>query len=434
MKTSHSETTIVSICLKDSSYWDKFDINILERENFRNLKGKSLSKVKLMQLGKNGDLLMPEAEMLIKEIDLLEGADLKAEFYDCLKDLVKNKYSDYIRERISEALGYLNNDDVNSAIYILKKLEPFTEKSSNNTLLSFIDHDIYPDILKTGISAIDNNRDFGGLYTSQLFTIGGDTGSMKTRFSLYLIMSILKANPEIKGVYFEKEMDISDVLSIVGGSILSVSRDEVLKKLKNEEGYNLIELLSKDKEACDLLQRLIIVPPERFDTVHDMYSIIEENDAKVFVLDYLQILGEQVSGKKEMEFIWEQSLELKRLVRVTKSLGIVLAQFKQNSLINTNSKIGLRSYIEYGSRLNTYSSYIGLTFLPILYNIRGTKKNWFYLVIDKNRFGSVIDSASKQRIAFPFYVEPEIEKFESEFDLEEKRNSLNFLINYMRTI
>lgn len=246
---------------------------------------------------------------------------------------------------------------------------------------------------KTGIAQIDNNM--GGLCKGNLMSISGDSGTMKTMISLWIVLQILKANPTFKAVYFEKEMPIKEIGRRLISQLLHIPQKTLMfasVERQEEVANELLNKASEDKFIMEILtNRLILVPNNRFETAADMVEIIKHYNADIWCLDFLTMLGEDTS-KDMYTFIKEQMGIFKQTVIQTDSLGIILGQLKQSAIEGRANKIPLRQDIEYSSKMKQYSAYIYTTFFPSLYyDIDSVPASYYYLVNQKDRHGKPSD-------------------------------------------
>ena len=257
---------------------------------------------------------------------------------------------------------------------------------------------------ESGIQIID--KEFGGLVKGNIMNIAGDTGSMKTRMSVWMVMQILKKNPDFTCLYFEKEMPVNDITRSLVCNALKIQSSEILKAKESDKVSiikRIVNHMLKEPEYESLLNRIKFVKNTHFNNAIEIMEFIDYHRPDVWVLDFLTMLGN--TGKKDVAdyymFIVDQMKKLKDHVVANSNFAIILNQFKLNALSSKVNKIGDIGDIEYGSKINQFASYIYMTFYPRLYyaNKYIGEQRRFYLVNKKGRDNKLLD--------IPFYAFPE---------------------------
>lgn len=268
---------------------------------------------------------------------------------------------------------------------------------------------------KLGIDALDE----AGLRYGNIVTLGGDAGSKKTRASLYLTYKYLLANPTKSAVYFEAEMPIEDIGTMLNQMVLRLQPNDrnVTEQIVEEKMSQISE------EERNAFNRLHLAPSTSFMTADEIYDYVTYYNANWFVLDYLTMLGEDVQNN--YDFVSGQMKTLKHLVHRTKSIGVILAQAKQNSVRAPGrvNKIPDPSDLEWSSKLNQYSAYQYMTFFPAYYMSEDYAKDWFYLINKKNRYGKLVDLHFRSSQEHKYF-------FEEVRDRSEYRESKEWLDGY----
>lgn len=313
------------------------------------------------------------------------------DFHFSVNSLKIDRYIMDTARSIEEAKTLLLEHKPKDAIVKLRNI-PFPSsgvrlKSTKDAMLESVDES---NSFKTGIKAIDAHM--GGLNLGNIVSIVGDTGSMKTKFSVWLCLQILRANPTFKCLYFEKEMPRKDLdrrlVTMLTGTaekaITEAQTNEERKKIKQE----IEEAFEKSAEWRDLLEeRFFIIPTTEFRDASDIYEIVEQHRPQIWCLDYLT----QLSDKKDREknaFIMKQMETIKSIVHTTDSLCLLLNQCKKHTVDARKDKRPLMGDIEWSGDIKNTSAYVLANFYPGYYwnpTSLGFDMNYFYLIALKNR-------------------------------------------------
>jgi len=275
-------------------------------------------------------------------------------------------------------------------------------------------------VVRTGIATIDENT---AILKGNIIVIGGDTGSMKTTSALWLIIQILITNPEYKAVFFEKEMPIEDIMVKLIAFFTGVSvTDIILDKTLGIDAMRPYLTDTEHRVVLDVLDRLKLVGPNEFDSVKDMLNFIEAEKADIWCLDYLTQLFTLGKHKDFNMAVMEGINELKKIVQMTGSTGIVLCQLKKGTVENRMLKIPQLDDLEWSGDVKKLANSVLMTFYPQRYlkNLTGIENNYFYLVSKKNRFG--------MDFSIPLIAYPEVNRF----DIPTKLSARDWLEAHIR--
>jgi replicative DNA helicase len=243
---------------------------------------------------------------------------------------------------------------------------------------------------RTGISAID--KETGGFRLGNIMTIAGDTGSMKTMSSMWLILQMLKENPTFKALYFEKEMPSKDVyrrLVCMFGNIT----EKDLSEIPVNDALKMLKDISERSEVAALLSRFFVVDTNNFDTVADMYKYILLHKPTIWCLDYLTQLHGSGNTTDVASKVRNDINDLKRIVHRTGTFGIVLCQLNKNTVEQRRDKRPIMDDIEWSSDIKKLSAYVFSTFFPYKYYANEEIRRYYYLISLKNRFNSLFTLA-----------------------------------------
>jgi len=305
-----------------------------------------------------------------------------------------------VLEQLELAIDTIKKGYVKDGISQLKDIHYIScvDLPSSNTLMKAALMNTHS--FKTGIHVIDEN--LGGYELGNLMTIGGDSGTMKTMSSMWMIIQFLIKNPEMKALYFEKEMSKYDMGRRMLQYYLRVNNQQIRKKDFAINGNNIRDITwaikyidepdIDNKQIKDALDRLIIVPDNTFDSAYDMYEIIDYERPQIWCLDFITMLGQERMDDNYFAYVSKQVGIMKSMVKETNTLGIILSQIGQNKIKGYKNRIPESSDFEWGNKLKQYSSYIYTTFYPSKANIDrdvygGIKLNpaWYYLIPLKMR-------------------------------------------------
>lgn len=323
------------------------------------------------------------AEKLL-EIDPLKRKDEFLQLVELMKVRLKRKeFADLLRIAADKA----DNGDLRGANDLIWKLrydEAQNLDMTYNVCQEALKND---DSFKTGIAQIDD--EMGGLCKGNIMSISGDSGTMKTMISLWMVLKMLKANPNFKAIYFEKEMPVKEIGKRILAQLLKVPQKTLMYasvEKQDEIANALLNKAAEDEYIMGILtDRLIVVPNNKFETAADMVDIIKYYQCDIWCLDFLTMLGEE-SNKDYYTFLKEQMGVFKNTVIQTNSLGIILGQLKQSSVDGRANKIPLRQDIEWGSKLKQYSAYMYSAFFPSLYyDSDVVPESYYYLIAQKDR-------------------------------------------------
>lgn len=238
-----------------------------------------------------------------------------------------------------------------------------------------------PPPLLTGIPVIDQH---GGFERCNIMTIGGDTGAMKTRSTLWLCIEMLKANPTERCIFFERETTKRDILMMLLCYSLEKDYDEVRRYPPEWVDAKLEEM---DSQMHDVLDRLLFLDASDFRTTSDMYAQINRFKPSFWVLDFLtmMITGEKAGEGVNMA-VYNMVDDLKTISQNTRSLGIIVSQVKKGTVELRSNKIPTMDDLEYSGRLKHISAYAFGVFYPNYYDSM-IPDNYFYIKDLKNRYG-----------------------------------------------
>lgn len=340
-----------------------------------------------------------------------------------LAKMEDERYMADIRSIVHEANTLLEQGAYNSAVFTLKQA-PFRvdaiKESTADLMLKSVEES---NGFKTGISVIDEYA--GGWYKGNLLSLCGDTGSQKTRASLWIMFNILRANPDFRAVYFEKEMMAKDIGRMLVAYFVGIKNDHIIKATKQVEKDALkiaIKAETEKPEIKAMLDRIDIIAPTDFSTVADMWKIIDNRKANVWVLDYMSLLDEDSKSTGEKAYtVMDNMKRIKNMVHHTNTFGIILNQLRKGTVEQRINKIPLMDDIEWSGDIKKLSAYVLTTFYPSNY-LTSVSSDFFYLMSLKNR--------DKKNYTVPLLSQPEYLRFEEA--KERSGEMLNFIREYQQ--
>lgn len=293
--------------------------------------------------------------------------------------------------------------EVNQTLWNMRYDEPVSVETTMSYMIDSIQE---TSGFKTGIASLDEQT--GGLSKGNLMGIIGDSGHYKTMVSTWIILKILEHNPNFHACYFEKEMPVKDLAVRLVSYFMRIEQKTIREFETDSERENfgdaLIHKLAFDEKMKDIVDRFHIIPNTSFEGTADMVDYIKYFNAQVWCLDFLTMLESKVSSEDAKNaHIEKETTMMKHLCDKTNSLGIVLAQLKQNTVELRKNKIPERLDIEYGKKLKQYAAYMFATFMPSAYYTEDLVPNdYYYLVGMKNRFSKPFNIPLK---AVPMYCD-----------------------------
>jgi replicative DNA helicase len=303
------------------------------------------------------------------------------------------------------ALMDLKEESYDKAVYALQQIEsPFADKIISTAEMFNNCMEISPGI-KCGIEAIDNSC---GFLKGNMISLYGDSGSMKTRYTMWIMLQMLKYNPNMTCLFFEKEMPYQDIARTFMSYIIGKSTIQLIEE--SSAGVNFVDELEKIYEQHphikSLVSRFKIIPNDAFHNAYDISRIIRKEKPDIWALDYLMML-EHLPGDKDPtnEKVRNTLQVLKNTTASTYSLGIVISQINKTALSNKANKIPSCNDMEWGGFLKQVSAYIFGIFFPAMYDrtLEPPLDRAIFLLGEKNRNDKPYDLA--------FTAVPEYAKF-----------------------
>jgi replicative DNA helicase len=334
-------------------------------------------------------------------------------------------YGVYVQDAMKQAYKDVQVGHFHTAVNTLKSIRYQNYEGYDDLKTVMLNSVKESNGFKSGIATIDEYT--GGWYLGNLMSIAGDTGTQKTRSSLWLLIQILKANPTFKAVYFEKEMPIKDIGRLCVAYFFNVKNDDIIRATAEQRKQieEVIEKFSEREDFKQVIERLTVISPNEFSTVADMWRIVEETKANVWVLDYMSLLdGDSTTSSDKAYTVMSNAKKLKDMVHQTGTFGIILNQLNKRTVEGRHNKIPMLDDIEWSSDIKKLSAYVLATFYPSQY-YPTLNPSWFFLVSLKNR--------DKKNYYVPLLCHPEYSRFEEHRTEQSKQLADLWMQDYVST-
>jgi len=203
---------------------------------------------------------------------------------------------------------------------------------------------------------------------------------MKTRWTLWLCLKILRNNPDFKCVFFEAEMTKREIINI----ILQWVFERPLSEIRGCPDEYLLVKIDNELEDWrrDVLNRFIVFDSSDFKDVADMSYLIRKYKPDFWVLDFVTML---VSGTDDTNAkVYDVCDTLKAISKTTQTLGIILSQIKKNSIETRRIKVPVLDDLEWSGRLKHISSTVFMVFNPSYYD-ESVSHRYFFVKAAKHR-------------------------------------------------
>lgn len=231
-----------------------------------------------------------------------------------------------------------------------------------------------------------------GYFAGNLAVLGGPSGSLKTTTGTEYMKWVLQANPSMIGLYFSKEQPRNEILVKFLAKEASQTTYDELMGMYNSSNPDYVREVRQKIVDVEYLNRLHIIDPTEFSTPADISHIVRSatrGGKPVFwIVDYITLLD---FGKGDLNQNISSGLKvLKNLVHSTRSVGLLISQLTKNWNIDPRTKQVIpmfpkRDHLIWSSELVNLAAYIFIVYPPGKW-IRGAKKEYFFIYVDKARF------------------------------------------------
>lgn len=293
----------------------------------------------------------------------------KRDLLNLVKLQGRESEKDYILKSLIKAQNLVKKNEIIEAHNIVRQINFSVKEEIVPTKQLMLDSIMNTTAFKTGINEIDKTK--LAFVKGDLTSIVSDSGAMKTYFCMWFMIMTLIENPNMKGIYFQKEMAVKDMgirmLSwIVKESSISILSKTVVNHEEAKEEYKK-KLEERINESIDdLLNRIIMVPNTMFNTPMDMLRHIESYDVDIWCLDYMtQIKSDNFSFKGQFNNqVMEAVNTLKQIASETESHGIIINQTSKDTTNSIDKRITDAKDIEWSKNIENVSANIYSLFYP----------------------------------------------------------------------
>jgi replicative DNA helicase len=271
-----------------------------------------------------------------------------------------------------------------------------------------------PNPLMTGVDVIDHH---GGLEKKNILVLGGDTGAMKTRSTLWLCLQMLIHNPDEKCLYFQREMTKRDMFYMICSYLMSTDY-LTIRQWSNE--FLLAKLEEQDGDMMSIVDRFVILDTTDFRTAEDVFYLVNKYKPGFWVIDFVTMMvGSETGAGDTNQAVYNIVDKFKTIAQRTDSLGILISQIRKGTVESRVNKIPTMDDLEWSGRLKHIAAYAFTVFLPSYYD-NNVPKRYFFIKDAKNRYGErfwVYLLAHPERGTF---VQPELQaRYEMESWIKE---------------
>lgn len=351
-----------------------------------------------------GDKYLPAVKNIFNQsIDMFDiNIDL---IHGILFDLEKEKSTFLNRLSLTKAIQLLDDGKLDEADYIVSsvKIKPIEKIRETEELIrgSLTNSRVF----SSGTRLDDT---IGLLRTKSMLAVAGEPGTMKTYFSMWYMLEILKKNPTYTALYFEKEMPDTDIGLRLYAYLLNYDMKSINDLLFGGRQEDLIktykEVINKDPDLKSLMERFIVIPDHKFDNPADIEKYIKMYKADIYCIDYIQqMIAESDMVKGTKTFI----TELKEITNSNDCFGILLSQVNDKEVARRSYRVAKHTDMQYGTVIVQNCSQIITLFYPhkIFEGVQPFTteryKEWFYYTFAQK----VRDAKSPKSVNF-FEVMP----------------------------
>lgn len=255
----------------------------------------------------------------------------------------------------------------------------------------------------TGNPMLDNMLYYGPGHIS---LIGGKGGSGKTRWIIYLLLKMLKFNPDISILWYNMEDSNEKIMRCIMGHYLKLDEDTI----RSRRGSLMETQLDKMKELQDMIKLYDIKFNDRSDTIDNIYREFMKFVARrkkrfcILVIDNLMLLEDHSYKRNSTEVDDYISRKISSLLKASNKLSnvgtsiIPVHHFSKDQADKLNVKDAYRpreEHLKGSSRYKDVATQVILINRPDMYkdllleykHIMHIMSRLFITEITKNRDG-----------------------------------------------
>lgn len=331
------------------------------------------------------------------------------------------------QEALQKALQFVQEDNMQEADQIVASLHIQPVEALKDTYSLIAQSLNESAVFKSGLQL---DKYTGLLSRKSLMSIAGEPGTMKTYFSMWYIINILRTNPTFTALYFEKEMPASDIALRIASYIIGQDMQTLKSMMFDKQGDSILEnvnkLIANNPEYKSIFERFHIVDDYRFNSVADVEKYIKRYKADVYCIDYIQ---QMVNDSDINGGITQVTTELKQMTNNNNCFGIILSQVNDKDIARRVDRIPKDTDMQYGTRIKQNVAYSISLFYP--HKAFGGKipigkclSSYYYTIIGKTR-----DSVNEKDVC-PFIIDMKNGFFQDLTNVEDYNLTYNWFSSY----
>lgn len=243
----------------------------------------------------------------------------------------------------------------------------------------------------TGITRLDNLTN--GFQKSDLIILAGRTSMGKTAFSISILIEPVIFQ-KIPVAFFSLEMSKEQVVGRVQSILSKVNVSKIVKKQLDFEEINIIV-----KRCSEMKDAPLYIDDTPNITLMELKTkarkMVRENDVRMIVVDYLQLMRSGVKTISREQEVAEISKGLKAIAKELNVPVIALSQLSRNVEQRGGSKVPMLSDLRDSGQIEQDADMVLFCYRPEYYGLSeydwgGTildTQNLFMLFVSKHRNG-----------------------------------------------
>lgn len=318
-----------------------------------------------------------------------------------------------IKERVGKGIDQY--DIILETVNYLMKFSSTADVKDTKEIIDDVIEERTPPVITSGYEEIDKKT--GGFLRGNVNTLGGESGQMKTTFSIDMVLRILEKDTSLRGAIFSKEMPDSDIIKKIMCRNLEIEMKDI-----TTQNYNK-KLAKQFRDEYEPFDRLTIVDPDQFNNASDISRIQLRNKYDFWVVDFVQLLegdnNKSATSASDMNMQVVSNMKtLKKLSIMTMSVGILLSQLKKGVDSRTIMRPKI-SDLEWSGVIKQLSAYILFSYYPYEYykNKEIAPMDHYYLLAEKTRYSG--------NFSMPMKVDGRYGTFKVPDSMQEKLEMLN---------
>jgi replicative DNA helicase len=234
-------------------------------------------------------------------------------------------------------------------------------------------------VLTTGLPSFDNN--FNGFPSCGVVTIAGRSGNGKTSLSMLLFQSVIKSNPDKKGLFYSLEMN-----------------ENAFRRAWIRQAYGVDMYNMDDKYKSQIIADIPKMPVNMnlffSEHIHNLDQLIasitlyaNSNKLSIVVIDYIGLIPVERRYNNTFEKIGIIGDALQRLASRLQICIVILTQVNRETVNNKSNQMPRVEHASEGSKTEHISElWLGID-KPDRYRDEIVYKDWLIVRSDKTRNG-----------------------------------------------